>query len=83
MNKDSVESGQYLLALRLEHLGEGYICCDREEGLVVNLRFNPIHQQGNVLRSRQVNGFLIFYSVLDNILNVHLTLKNKFCVCFA
>ena len=31
MDKNSVQSGQDLLALRLETLGEGDICCDRKQ----------------------------------------------------
>ena len=31
MDKNSVQSGQDLLALRLETFGEGDICCDRKQ----------------------------------------------------
>jgi len=64
MDKNSVKSGQDLLALRLETLGEGDICCDRKQLLVIDLRLHPVHEERNVLRSWEMNWFLVFHPVL-------------------
>jgi len=64
MDKDSIESGQDLLALRLETLGKGDICCDRKQLLVVDLRLHPVHEERDVLRGWKMNWFLVFHPIL-------------------
>jgi len=52
VDKDPVEPRQDLFALWLETLGERDVCSHREKLLVIDLRLHPVHQEGDVLRSR-------------------------------
>ena len=64
VDKNSVESGENLFALRLKGFGEWNVRGDWEQCLVIDLRLNPVHEEVNVLGGRQVHGFFILDSVL-------------------
>jgi len=66
----SVQSGQDLLALWLESFGERNVRGDRKQHLVIDLRLDPVHQQGDVHGSREVGGLLVLAPVLPQILEL-------------
>ena len=86
VNKDSVEPGQNLLALWLESFGERNVRRDRKQleyklieirivtttthHLVIDLRLDPVHQERDVLRSREVGWLLVLGPVLPQILEL-------------
>lgn len=41
----------------------GRTCVNRKQILIINMRLDPIHQQGHVLRRRQCSRFLVLVSV--------------------
>ena len=47
-------------------LGEGDVGGDGEERLVVDLRLDPVHEEGDVLGRGQVDRLLVLHSVLKS-----------------
>jgi len=70
MHKDSVEPGEYLLALGLECLGKGNVCRDGEKMLVIDLGLDPIHQQRHVFCGWEVGRLFVLFSILPQVLEL-------------
>lgn len=56
----------YLRAYAQNHCGHTYAC--REDILIVDERFNPVHQQVHILKGWEFGGLLIMISILPSVL---------------
>lgn len=70
VDKHTIQTSQDLLALRLKSLREGDISSDRKQIFIIDLGLDPVHEESNVLRGREVSGLLILGAVLPQILEL-------------
>ena len=68
VDKDPVEPRQDLLAHGVEVLREGDVRRDGEDGLVVDLALDPVHEEADVGVGGEVDGLLVPHAVLPEVL---------------
>ena len=61
------------------YFGEGDVGGDGEERLVVDLRLDPVHEEGDVLGCWKVDWLLVLHSVLHTELRIGR--NGMFCIC--